>query len=143
MAFATEEEHIRFTIRMALASISFAPKPERREHVRIAQTDAILEALERSGYAIVKVREDPMPGPSTIWESQPKTCAVAMAPSSGLHDLEAGGISTPDHNPEIVLTLDLRSCQTALVPHNAAKDIWGRYWKAFPLAKLGVDPLEA
>jgi hypothetical protein len=58
MAFATEEERIHFTIRMALLSVSFAPKPERREYVRIAQTDAILEALERSGYAIVKVRED-------------------------------------------------------------------------------------
>ena len=73
MAFASEEEDIRFTIRMALASVTFAPKPERREHVWIAQADAIMKALERSGYAIVKVREDPTPGPSTVWGSQPET----------------------------------------------------------------------
>jgi hypothetical protein len=71
MAFATEEEAIHFTIRMALLSISFAPKRERREYVRVAQANAILEALERSGYAIVKVREDPPLGPGFMSKLEP------------------------------------------------------------------------
>ncbi|ADP70740.1 hypothetical protein Rvan_1485 [Rhodomicrobium vannielii ATCC 17100] len=62
MSFESEEAAIRFTIEMALLSVKFAPKPERNEHVRIAQTDAILVALRRSGYDVVKVREEPHQG---------------------------------------------------------------------------------
>jgi|GEM_PF-4662666 len=73
MSFESEEAAIRFTIEMALLSVKFSPKPERNGHVRKAQTDAILVALRRSGYDVVKVRQAQELGPSSIWESQPKT----------------------------------------------------------------------
>jgi len=58
MPFETEQEAILFNIKMALLSCRITPKPERYDHVRTAQAEAIIESLERAGYRIVKTGED-------------------------------------------------------------------------------------
>jgi hypothetical protein len=66
MPFETELEDILFTIRIALMSCRISPKPERRDHVRAAQAEAVVEHLRRSGYRIVKTDEDCGVKPSNI-----------------------------------------------------------------------------
>lgn len=66
MPFETELEDILFTIRMALMSCRTSPKPERNEHTRRFQAEAVVEHLERAGYRIVKTGEDRGVKPSNI-----------------------------------------------------------------------------
>lgn len=66
MPFETELEDILFTIKMALLSCRITPKPERYDHVRTAQAEAIVERIERAGYRIVSTGEDRGVKPSNI-----------------------------------------------------------------------------
>lgn len=68
MPFETELEDILFTIKMALMSCPISPKPERRDHVRKTQAQAVVEHLERAGYRIVSAGEDRGVQPSNIGE---------------------------------------------------------------------------
>ncbi len=68
MPFETERDEIIFTVKMALMSCRISPKPERRDHIRQAQAERILEHLERCGYRVTRTDEDRGQKPSNIGE---------------------------------------------------------------------------
>ncbi len=68
MPFDDPRQDIIFTLRMALMHCRVSPKPERHDHIRHIQAEAILQHLERAGYRIVRTDESREVKPSNIGE---------------------------------------------------------------------------